>query len=166
MVLAFSIFAPGSNTLLVISRVPLLPILKIIRSLIVVRFSNSWRFSMRTLGIVLLVFLLIGCGRKPVSYRDEIQPILNNRCVQCHGTEKAAGNVVLTSYDFVMNSKVTKWKKPIVVAGNVSESWLYLRSETTQPHFRMPPDTSSMMPVTEKEVELIGKWILQGAKNN
>lgn len=121
---------------------------------------------MRIFGILVLASLLLGCGQKPVSYREQIQPILNNRCVSCHGAERATGNIVLTSYENLMSSKATAGKKPIVIAGNLSESWLYLRSGTDQPHFRMPPDTSSINPLPKNEVELIGKWILQGAKNN
>ncbi|HEY6952248.1 MAG TPA: hypothetical protein VI758_07560 [Bacteroidota bacterium] len=122
---------------------------------------------MRFSAIVLLVGLLaIGCGRKEVSYRTQIQPILDNRCANCHRPERAAKQVVLTSYEYVMNARATNLKKPIVVAGNLSESWLYLRSGTDQPHFRMPPDTSTMTPLSKDEIELVGKWILQGAKNN
>jgi uncharacterized membrane protein len=121
---------------------------------------------MRIASIVLLVFLVTGCGKKPVSFHNDIQPILNNHCIQCHGTQNPAAMVVLTSYDSVMSAKVTKWKKPIVVAGNPSESWLYLRTGTTQPHFRMPPDTLNMVPLSDEQLELIGKWIQQGAKNN
>lgn len=121
---------------------------------------------MRTLGTFFLVFLLIGCGRKQVSFHDDIQPILNEHCVQCHGTANPAANVALTSYDSVMNARVTKWKKPIVLPDNPSESWLFLRSGTSQLHFRMPPDTSMVKPLSEKQVDLIGRWILQGAKNN
>lgn len=121
---------------------------------------------MRTLGIVLLAFLLIGCSRKQVSFHDDIQPILNNHCVQCHGTANPGANIVLTSYDSVMSARVPKWKKPIVIPENPPESWLYLRSGTSQIHFRMPPDTSMVKPLTEKEVEMIGRWIQQGAKNN
>jgi uncharacterized membrane protein len=121
---------------------------------------------MRAFGILLLASFLIGCGQKPISYRDQIQPILNNRCVSCHGADKPAARIVLTSYENLMSSRATKFKKPIVIAGNLSESWLYLRSGTDQPHFRMPPDTSRIAPLPKNEVELIGKWILQGAKNN
>jgi uncharacterized membrane protein len=121
---------------------------------------------MRTFATILLVLLVVGCGRKPVSFHNDIQPILNDHCIQCHGTEKPAANIVLTAYDSVMSATVTKWKKPIVVAGKPSESWLYLRTGTTQPHFRMPPDTLSITPLTEEQIELIGKWILQGAKDN
>jgi len=121
---------------------------------------------MRAFGILLLVSFLIGCGQKPVSYRDKIQPILNNRCVSCHGLDKPAARIVLTSYENLMSSKTAKFKKPIVIAGNPSESWLYLRSGTDQPHFRMPPDTVSITPLSKDEIELLGKWIRQGAKNN
>jgi uncharacterized membrane protein len=112
------------------------------------------------------VSFLIGCGREPVGFHEQIQPILNNRCVRCHGAEKPAGKIMLSSYENLMNARATAWKKPIVVAEKPSESWLYLLSGTKQPHFRMPPDTSGVPPLTENEVELIGKWILQGAKNN
>ncbi len=121
---------------------------------------------MRTATIVLLSFLLLGCGRKSISYRNDIQPVLNQRCVQCHGTQNPAANIVLTSYDSLMNAKVTKWKKPIVIAGNAPESWLYLSCGTTQSHFRMPPDTLGMAALNEKEIETIGRWIQQGAKDN
>ena len=121
---------------------------------------------MRTAIIVLALFLVAGCGRKPVSFHDDIQTILNSRCVKCHGTDNPAAKIALISYEALMNSKIPKWKKPIVVPGDPSESWLYLSSGTTQAHFRMPPDTLGYVPLNAQEVELIGKWIQQGAKNN
>ncbi len=121
---------------------------------------------MRVFCLGILIVLVIGCGRKEISYRTDIQPLLNNRCVQCHGADKPAGKVTLTSYETLMSSTVSRWKKPVVVAGNPSDSWLYLRTGTSQPHFRMPPDTLTIVPLTEKEIEMIGKWIMQGAKNN
>jgi len=120
---------------------------------------------MRVLGILLLSFL-IGCGQKPVSFQTQIQPILNNRCISCHGSNNPVGKIKLTSYEDLMAARATAFKKPIIVAGNLSESWIYLRSETDQPHFRMPPDSSHISPLSKDEVELLGKWILQGAKNN
>lgn len=121
---------------------------------------------MRIAGIAILALLLIGCGKKEVSYRTDIQPMLISRCVQCHGADKPSGKVMLTSYESLMSSTVSRWKKPVVIAGNPSDSWLYLRTGTTQPHFRMPPDTVAVVPLTEQEIEMIGKWIMQGAKNN
>jgi hypothetical protein len=121
---------------------------------------------MRILGILVLVFVLIGCGQKPVSFHAQIQSILNNRCTSCHSAEKAPDRIVLTSYDSLLSSKATRWEKPIVVPGKPSESWLYLVTESDQQHFRMPPDTPRVVSIPKNEVVLIGKWILQGAKNN
>ena len=121
---------------------------------------------MRISAVVLASLLIIGCGRKQVSFHNDVLPILDDRCAQCHGMVNPEANVVLTSYDSVMSARVTKWKKPIVVPGKPSESWIYLRSGTTQIHFRMPPDSSRIKPLSEKEVDLLGRWILEGAKNN
>ena len=121
---------------------------------------------MRAFGILLLVSFLIGCGQKPVSYHDQIEPILKNRCVSCHGFDNPAAKIALTSYENLMSSKTARFKKSIVIAGNPSESWLYLRSGTEQPHFRMPPDTVSTTPLSKDEIELVRKWIQQGAKDN
>lgn len=125
---------------------------------------------MRLFGALLIIsLLLVGCGKKeqkPVSFHDQIQPVLNARCVSCHGTENAQGKIVLTSYENVMNARTVTGRKPLVVAGNVSESWLYILSGTNQPHFRMPPDTSRAVPLPQEELRVLGKWIEQGAQNN
>jgi uncharacterized membrane protein len=124
---------------------------------------------MRLFGAFLITLLFFGCGKKdqqPVSFRGQIQPILQTRCVKCHGEENAAGKVVLTSYEAVMNSRTVKGKRPLVVAENLTESWLYVLSGTNQPHFRMPPDTSHITPLPKDEVQILGRWIVQGAKDN
>lgn len=124
---------------------------------------------MRLLGALLIGLFFFGCGKKdqqPVSFREQIQPILQTRCVRCHGEENAAGKIMLTSYEAVMNSRTVKGKKPLVVSENLSESWLYVLSGTEQPHFRMPPDTSHITPLPKDEVQVLGRWIMQGAKNN
>ena len=124
---------------------------------------------MRLLRALFIVLLFASCGRKDqtlVSFREQIQPILKSRCVQCHGEENAVGKIVLTSYEAVMNSRTVKGKRPLVVSGNLTESWLYVLSGTDQPHFRMPPDTSHITSLPKDEVQVLGGWILQGAKNN
>lgn len=123
---------------------------------------------MRILYALLIGLLFVGCGKKdqPVSFREQIQPILQTKCASCHGDESAEGKIVLTSYEAVMNSRTVKGKKPLVVPENLSESWLYVLSGTDQPHFRMPPDTSHITPLPKDELLALGRWILQGAKNN
>lgn len=121
---------------------------------------------MRILIVVLIAVLLVGCGHKTVSYREQIQPILNARCTKCHATETRRVKIVLTSYDDFMNSRTVSGKEPLVVPENPYQSRLYILCSTSQAHFRMPPDTSSITPLPTEELDLVRKWILQGAKNN
>ncbi len=121
---------------------------------------------MRILSILFLASILIGCVRKPVSYRDQIQPILNTRCTKCHETETRRMKVILTSYENFMNSRTVSGKEPLVVPGSPKESRLYILCATSQAHFRMPPDTSNVTPLPTEELDLLRKWISQGSQNN
>ncbi len=124
---------------------------------------------MRSFAVLALSVLLFGCGQKgpkPASFQTDIQPILNSRCVPCHGTAVAQGGILLASYENVMSARTVKGKRPLVVPGSPAESWLYTLSATDQPHFRMPPDSVNMTPLPKNELEVLARWITQGAKNN
>jgi Planctomycete cytochrome C len=121
---------------------------------------------MRCFGCLLLALVVFGCGQKPVSYRDQIQPIMNNRCVKCHGGESTVGKISLISFESLMGSKTISGKQALVYPGSPTESRLYVLCATNQAHFRMPPDTSAITPLPGPELELLAKWITQGAKNN
>ena len=121
---------------------------------------------MRPVAILLLAVILVGCARKPVSFREQIQPILNSRCTKCHGTEARYGKIVLTSYDSLMSSRTKSGKEPLATAGSPGQSRMYILCATKQSHFRMLPDTSNVTPLPPAELELLGKWISQGMQNN
>jgi hypothetical protein len=121
---------------------------------------------MRSFQILLLALIIVGCGQKPVSYRDQIQPILTARCVTCHGSDVPRAKIVLASYQELMNSKTKSGKQPLVTPGNLEESRLYVLCSTIQSQFRMPPDTSHTTPLPNKDLVLLSKWIMQGAKDN
>lgn len=124
---------------------------------------------MRLPLLILLASLLVGCGKKapePISYREQIQPILNARCISCHGNENAEGGIVLTSYESLMASRIKPGKKPLVVPESYPKSWLYILCSTDQAHYRMPPDTLDLTLLPKTEIALIADWITQGAKNN
>lgn len=121
---------------------------------------------MRSFPFLLIALVLAGCGQKQVSYRDQIQPILTARCVPCHGPEIARAKIAMGSYQELMNSKARSGKQPLVTPGKLEESRLYILCSTNQSDFRMPPDTSHKTPLPKEELVLLGKWILQGAKDN
>ncbi len=124
---------------------------------------------MRPLALLIVACLLPGCGQKtvqPVSFHEQIQPILNSRCVKCHGTEVTRGKIVLTSYESLMHSRIVPGKKPLVLVREPAKSWLYIVCATTQPHYRMPPDTSTVVALPKQQVQLLAKWIEEGAQDN
>lgn len=124
---------------------------------------------MRPLMIVLVCAVLCGCGKKTVksvSYREQIQPLLTTQCVQCHNGEVARGKIMLTSYEDVMGSRTYPGKKPLIVAREPAKSWLYIVCATNQPHYRMPPDTSTVVALPKEQLLLLSQWIAEGAMNN
>jgi uncharacterized membrane protein len=123
---------------------------------------------MRLLTVAILLVFLTGCSqRKPVNYQAQIQPILNTHCVRCHSTEKPTKKINLSSYALMTASRASiSGKQPLVIPGSPAESRLYVLCATNQAHFRMPPDTSSVTPLPVEELELLKKWIEQGAREN
>ena len=55
----------------------------------------------------------------------------------------------------------TESGKPSIVPGSRKKSEIFQRITNHDPEYRMPQDAS---PLTEAQIELIGKWIDQGAK--
>lgn len=121
---------------------------------------------MRLFICLFVASLLAGCGSKQVSYKNDVQPILNARCVKCHGGEKTRGKISLASYEACMNSRSVTDQGPIVTAGNIAASRLYILCATEQAKYRMPPDTFHLTAIPPEELKTIGKWIMQGTKDN
>ena len=97
--------------------------------------------------------------QKPVDFSREIQPILSDKCFTCHGPDE---NQRMMGLRLDTQDGITK-SRGIVVSGKRSESKLYQRISTQDAARRMPP-VSSGHSLTPAQIELIGKWIDQGAK--
>jgi hypothetical protein len=115
---------------------------------------------------MLACLLTLGCQKGTVSFRDQVQPILKERCVRCHNVDTPMGKIVLTSYETLSASKTVSGKGALFLAGEPQDSRLYILCATSQSHFRMPPDTTNITPLSAKELELLRDWIRQGGKNN
>lgn len=103
-----------------------------------------------------------------VDFQKEVWPILEKRCVECHETphalpdgkmKKAKGNVVLDSKDGITTSKGGK----LVIAKNAADSMIYESiSLPADDEDRMPPAKKGA-PLAKDQIELIQRWIDQGA---
>ena len=95
----------------------------------------------------------------PVSFNREILPILSNNCFACHGPDEKARK---TRFHF--DSKDAAFiKDGVIVPGHAQDSLLIQHITSTDPEERMPPPDSGRS-LTDKQIDLLKRWIDQGAK--
>jgi len=113
--------------------------------------------------LIMLGFSLAGCT-KQVSFSKNVMPILQAKCLSCHAVGLKgfeASGFSVESYEQVM--KGTR-DGPVIEPG-------YSYFSTLQIVVEHRADSSSSMPknsarLSSQEIQLIGEWIDQGAKNN
>ena len=95
----------------------------------------------------------------PVSFNREILPILSNNCFACHGPDEKARK---TRFHF--DSRDAAFiKEGVIVPGHAQDSLLVQHITSTDPEERMPPPDSGRS-LTDKQVDLLKRWIDEGAK--
>ena len=97
--------------------------------------------------------------QKRFMYRDEIAPILENKCYNCHSATKKKGGLRLDLEDFI---KEGGKNGAIFTAGNPEKSNLFtalILPEDDDKH--MPPKGKPQL--TEQEIATIHYWIKNGA---
>ncbi|GGF21986.1 PSD1 and planctomycete cytochrome C domain-containing protein [Echinicola rosea] len=103
---------------------------------------------------------LVSCqDDEPVDFNAEVRPIINNKCITCHGGVKQSGDFSLLFESDALAE--TKSGKPAILPGNATESEMIKRILHTDPEERMPPEGP---PLSEEEIKTLKKWINEGAK--
>ena len=97
-----------------------------------------------------------------VDFDREIRPILSDNCFACHGPDEKPRMANLR-LDVKEGMFADRGGHPVIVPGKAAESRLYQRISEQDKAKRMPP-ASFDRTLTEQQIELIGKWIDQGAK--
>ncbi|NBA84476.1 DUF1553 domain-containing protein [Emticicia sp. CRIBPO] len=97
---------------------------------------------------------------KEVDFNTQVKPILNKRCVACHGGVKKAGEISFLFANEAINTK-GKSGKTGIVPGDAEHSEFYKRIISKDPEDRMPKNEEEL---PEEEIEILKKWIDQGAK--
>ncbi|MFN7935250.1 MAG: PSD1 and planctomycete cytochrome C domain-containing protein [Bryobacteraceae bacterium] len=110
----------------------------------------------------MLVFLAFAAMCAPlgaaVDFGSEIRPLLERHCYSCHGPKVAMHGLRLDGRGFAL--KGGESGVPAVLAGKRTQSLLYRYVAGLEKNLRMPP---AGPPVAAADVELIGKWIDEGA---
>jgi hypothetical protein len=106
------------------------------------------------------LFILVACDDGKVSFREEIKPLLNEKCLGCHGGVKKAGDLSLLSREEALAPNSRSGKRAIV-PGNPAKSEMYRLISSEDEDERMPKEGHAL---TSEESQLIRKWIRQGAE--
>jgi hypothetical protein len=98
---------------------------------------------------------------RPLDFNRDIRPVLSDNCYACHGPDKGRrkADLRLDTKDGLFSGK----EDPVVAPGKPDESLLMERIRSDDPEFHMPPPKSGKA-LTKNQVELIRRWIAEGAE--
>jgi len=118
---------------------------------------------MRLLPIALLLSAAALPGQDVVFNRD-VRPILSDRCFQCHGPDSANRSTPLrldtaegAAVDLMSGGRA-------VVPGDPAASKLLERVTSDDPVRRMPPSYEGHAKLSDEEIDVLRRWIAQGAE--
>ena len=97
----------------------------------------------------------------PISFQKQVAPILQAKCQWCHQPAKAGGDFVMTNFSTLMNGGESGEKA--IVAGKPELSNLLAQITPVDGTAAMPPKGD---PLSDVEIELITRWVKEGAKND
>jgi hypothetical protein len=114
--------------------------------------AKSW-------AITLGVLLLAGCGDREVSFKADVQPILE--CHSAGGTGHEKSGLLMSSYEDLM--KGTRFGAIVKPGDALTSALIMLVEGRADPSIRMPHHKD---PLSKEQIGLLRSWVEQGAKNN
>jgi hypothetical protein len=94
-----------------------------------------------------------------IDFNTQVKPIINKKCISCHGgVKRQAGFSLLFRSEALAK---TESGKPAIIPGDPEHSEMIRRLKLKDPEERMPYQHP---PLKESEIEILSKWIKQGAK--
>ena len=114
---------------------------------------------------ILPAFAVAVCAQsQPVLFNRDIRPVLSDKCFTCHGPDVGNRQAGLRLDTEVGARAELKSKRQAIVPGDRGASELFRRITSTNPAQRMPPAYAGHPALQPREIELIGRWIEQGAQ--
>lgn len=112
--------------------------------------------------IALLVIVVIGSrfiGQDKVDFNTEVKPLLNKKCISCHGGVKKEGGFSVLFRSEALDT--TDSGQPAIIPGHPDKSEMIRRLTTKDPEERMPYNHD---PLSGEEITLLTRWIKEGAQ--
>jgi hypothetical protein len=112
--------------------------------------------------VVFLAAQSVGFGQASIDFNRDIRPILSDTCFKCHGPDEEQREAELR-----LDTQAGLYRKAnnvrVVVPKKTADSELLRRITSLDPEDRMPPIDSGLS-LKPAQVELIKRWIEQGAE--
>ncbi|WP_153797746.1 DUF1553 domain-containing protein [Foetidibacter luteolus] len=123
--------------------------------LTILRYKIIWVTAILLSGLAVFVF---ATHQQPVDFSTQVKPILNKKCISCHGGVKAKAGFSLLFREEALAK--TESGKPAIVPGKPGESEMIRRLTLKDPEERMPYQHE---PLDQEEIDILTKWVKQGA---
>jgi hypothetical protein len=118
------------------------------------------KYTIAVLGLLIAgTSFILYAFKTPVSYSKEVKPILNQKCISCHGGVKKKGGFSLLFREEALAP--TGSGKPAIIPGNASASDMIKRLSHADPEERMPYHEA---PLSTDEIDILTRWVNEGAK--
>jgi len=91
-----------------------------------------------------------------VSFANDVLPILESRCIKCHGGDKIEEGLLMRSHEEIMAGSDNG---PIVIPGDVANSLMIELVTANEMPKRGPK-------LTPPQIQIITEWVAAGAPNN
>ncbi len=105
------------------------------------------------------IIFFITTSHKEIDFNTQVKPIINKKCISCHGGVRQQANFSLLFRDWAL--KKTKSGKYAIIPGDVEHSEMIRRITSNDPEDRMPYHHE---PLSKEDIQTLKDWVKQGAK--
>jgi uncharacterized membrane protein len=117
--------------------------------------------------VIFSLYFISGCAtQRVVSFQNDIDPMLKDKCLQCHKPPNGDGYIQtglsMESYETLMKGTIFG---TVIISGDSKRSVINKLTEgRAGESMRMPHGDAKKL--TAEEIELLRLWVNQGAVNN
>src|SRR5882724_1651038 len=120
------------------------------------------RLSLWRMPVLFLSFAVAAHGQG-IGFNRDIRPILSDKCFACHGPD-AANRKTKLRFDIESGAKIELGKgRYAIVPGYSAKSEMISRITSANVAMRMPPAYAKKEKLSDREIDLLRRWIAQGA---
>jgi len=110
-------------------------------------------------ALAILFFPFAAHAAEKLRFNRDIRPILSDKCFHCHGPDAKKREA-----DLRLDDRAAAIQDGHIVPGKPEKSLILDRILTSDPDELMPPPKSKLGQLTKAEVEILRRWISEGAE--